>query len=98
MNECVLEWRRYKSEQRGRSVDRERWRRADKIFQDAVEREPHERDLFLDEACADDPSIRKDVEVIIRAHEAAGSFLKSHAIEAQGAPIPLPVAGQFTGR
>jgi len=77
-------------------VDPERWHRVDKILQDALECEPHERAGFLDEACGEDSSLRSVVEVLIRSHEAAGSFLKSPAIEV---PASIrPQFGQFTGQ
>src|SRR5438876_882077 len=57
-------------------VNLERWRRVDKIFHYALEREPCDRAALLDDACAGDPSLRKEVEALIDSHEQAGSFLK----------------------
>jgi len=82
---------------KGARVDPERWQRVDKILQDALECEPHDRAGLLDEACGEDSSLRGQVEVLIRSHEAAGSFLKSPVNELLPAPIP-PRAGQFTGQ
>jgi hypothetical protein len=42
-------------------VDADR-RQIDKIVQDVLEWVPHERALFLERACADDPSLRIEVE------------------------------------
>jgi serine/threonine protein kinase len=57
-------------------VNLDRQRSIDKIFQDALERPAHDRSMFLDSACAHDPSLRPDVDKLIRAFEAAGSFLE----------------------
>jgi eukaryotic-like serine/threonine-protein kinase len=57
------------------TVDRQR--RVQKIFQDALDTPASERSRFLDDACADDPSLKPDVEQLIRSFEAAGSFLES---------------------
>jgi hypothetical protein len=76
-------------------LDPERWELVDKILQDALECEPHERGRFLDRACAENPSLRIQVEVLIRSHEAAGSFLKSPAIESV-VSMRQPV-GRFIG-
>src|SRR4030095_5171674 len=65
----------------------ERWHEIDRVFQAALEREPHERLAFLDEACSGDGDLRKEVEHLIScdvgdrclvdapAFDAAASFL-----------------------
>jgi len=62
-------------------VESERWQQIDRIFHDALEREPHERAQFLDEVCAHDPSIKKEIQALIRSHSAAGSFLAPPAVD-----------------
>ena len=78
-------------------MDPKRWQRVDRILQDVLEQEPHERSRFLDQACDDDPSLRSEIEVLIHSHEQAGSFLKSPAIDAVTSPSSL-TTGQFAGR
>ena len=53
----------------------ERWSLIKRIFQDALEREPGERDAFLDAACTGDHSLRQEVDSLLRAFEEAGSYL-----------------------
>ena len=48
----------------------ERWTIVDRLFDAALEREPHERAAFLDEACADDEALRREVESLL-AHASA---------------------------
>ena len=79
----------------------ERWQQIDKIFQDALEREPHERASFLDQACGDDSPLREKIEALLRSHDGAGSFLASPASPLNGgevrAPAPLQLVGQYLG-
>jgi hypothetical protein len=50
------------------------------IFIAALQREgPDERRAYLDEACARQPELRKQVEILLQLHEGAGSFLVSPA-------------------
>ena len=51
--------------------------RVERIFNQAVEIEsPSHRAAFLQGACGDDVELRQRIEQLIRAHEAAGGFLK----------------------
>src|SRR6266550_2147487 len=59
----------------------ERWQQLDKLFHAALEREPVERAAFLDEACAGDQQLKKEVEALIAASEQAGSFIEKPALE-----------------
>lgn len=48
------------------------------IFLEALEKElPEERQAFLDQACGDNPAIRHEVELLLKAHERAGDFLEN---------------------
>jgi tetratricopeptide (TPR) repeat protein len=47
------------------------------LFEEARDLPPEERDDFLERACADEPRLRTEVEQLLEAHEAAGSFLGS---------------------
>lgn len=60
-------------------MDEDRWRQVDKIFHDLIEQTPEQRASFLDHLCADDPSLKKEVEELIHAYERSGSFLDSPA-------------------
>src|SRR2546425_1163810 len=53
----------------------EYWRRVDRIFHDVLERAPRDRESFLERMCADDPSLKKEVEDLLQSHDRAGSFL-----------------------
>src|SRR5437870_3900003 len=59
----------------------ERWQQVKELFHSALERESNHRALFLDEACAGDASLRREVESLITSHEQTGSFIDSPAYE-----------------
>jgi hypothetical protein len=61
----------------------ERWQKIDELFHAAVERNDGERAAFLDDACAGDESLRKQVEALLAGHEQAGSFIESPAMEVE---------------
>jgi eukaryotic-like serine/threonine-protein kinase len=61
----------------------ERWQQLDELFHAGLEREPGERAAFLDDACAGDQSLRKQVEALLAGHEMAGSFIESPAMEVE---------------
>lgn len=55
----------------------ERWQQIDKLFEAAMEREPGQRTAFLDQACADDHELRREVETLLAAHEQAENFIEA---------------------
>ncbi|HEX5735522.1 MAG TPA: protein kinase [Blastocatellia bacterium] len=59
----------------------ERFRQIDNLFDEAIEREAGERLAFLDEACAGDEDLRKEVESLLRAYERVGNFIQTPAID-----------------
>ncbi len=58
----------------------EKWKDIDRIFAAALEREPAERAVFLDEACAGDEELRKEVESLL-AHDEPESLISGPAVE-----------------
>src|SRR5256885_13802391 len=61
----------------------EHWQQLDQLFHAAVEREPEQRSAFLDEACASDEVLRKEVETLLIARENAESFIENPALEVE---------------
>ena len=60
-------------------IEAARWRRITDIYHVAIERGPDKRASYLDEACADDDGLRKQVEAMIKSHEHSGDFIESPA-------------------
>jgi hypothetical protein len=52
------------------------------MFDDAAQRTARERQAFLDQACADDAELRREVESLLGAHDRATDFLETPAFEA----------------
>jgi serine/threonine protein kinase len=71
-------------------MEEDRWRQVDRIFYDLIEQKPEQRASLLDRLCADDPSLKKEVEELIQAYERSGSFLDS--------PAPVSNSGSLVGR
>jgi eukaryotic-like serine/threonine-protein kinase len=79
----------------------ERWQQVNELFHSALEREPAQRAAFLDQACADDQELRKEVESLIGSNENTDSFIDAPAFEAD-APLLAEdktdlAAGQHVG-
>src|SRR6185503_20141026 len=57
------------------------YHRVKELFHQALEREPAERNAFLDSACNGDGSLLAEVESMIACFEPAGSFIETPAFE-----------------
>jgi len=52
----------------------ERWQQIESLFQEALERDPAERDVWLREACQGDSDLRREVTSLLANHQAAKNF------------------------
>src|SRR6185503_3252923 len=59
----------------------ERWRQIKALLESALERTGHEREAFLDDACAGDPELRREVDTLLDSHAQSGDFIESPAYE-----------------
>src|ERR1044071_9161193 len=59
----------------------ERWQQIKAVLEEALERDPLERESYLDEACAGDPNLRSEVEALLDSHARSGDFIESPAYE-----------------
>ena len=64
----------------------ERWQQASRILETALERKPEQLAAYLDEVCANDDELRREVESLLLASAQAGSLLESPAM-AMAAPL-----------
>ncbi len=58
----------------------ERWRQIRNIFDGALERAPDERPRFLDEVCANDQEVRREVESLLSSLDSAENFMETPAV------------------
>jgi len=73
----------------------ERLKQVDEIFQSAIDLPPERRQVFLDEACANDSDLRSEVESLISSHELSGDFIAGSAADVAAA---LLVGDSLQGR
>jgi non-specific serine/threonine protein kinase/serine/threonine-protein kinase len=58
----------------------DRWQQIKTVFHAALEREPGEREAFLDQACHDDVELRREVESLLASHDEASGFIEMPAL------------------
>ena len=59
----------------------ERWQKVEEIYHATLEREEGQRAAFLEEACAGEEALRREVESLLAQEGATGSFLEAPALE-----------------
>ena len=62
-------------------MDPERWRRIEELYHSALAMKPDLRESYLDEACAGDPSLRKEVDRLLARRPEAENFIERPALE-----------------
>lgn len=66
-------------------MERERWGKIESIFHKALEAEDSRRAAVLEESCAGDEDLRREVESLLAHHSEAGSFIETPAFADAGA-------------
>ena len=74
-------------------MERERWLKIERLYLDARERKGSERSQFLAETCAEDESLRREVESLLAQGEGTGSFLEAPALEVAAQALARAHAG-----
>ena len=59
----------------------ERWQQINDILQAALDREPHQRAAFLDDACRGNAELRREVESLLAHQYSAEHFLETSAMK-----------------
>ncbi len=54
----------------------ERWQQIERLYHDALELALGQRAAFLDQACAGDDALRREVESLLASHDEAASFIE----------------------
>jgi tRNA A-37 threonylcarbamoyl transferase component Bud32/dienelactone hydrolase len=68
----------------------DRWRKVEKIFNQALEVDRSCRAAVIDESCAGDEALRLEVESLLAQHENAVGFIETPAFYASVGPAPQP--------
>ena len=79
------------------SITPERWQRLNELFQAAVDRQPAQREQFLDEVCGGDLELRREVQSLLSAHGEASGFLEEGSPTDPALTAPALRAGQRLG-
>src|SRR5262245_33828326 len=83
-------------------MEAKRWGQIKEIYDRALDLSQEQREGYLAEACAADDDLRREVESLLAAHDDAGSFLQSPAVEAAAQEIvadeDTSPASQLIGR
>ncbi|HEY7547155.1 MAG TPA: LpqB family beta-propeller domain-containing protein, partial [Blastocatellia bacterium] len=61
-------------------MDAERWAKIDWLLDEAMDRDPQSRAAFLEEACAGDEELLREVESLLEAHAQSAPFLSTPAL------------------
>src|SRR5262245_17436240 len=77
-------------------MDAERWKQIKEVYDRALDLSSEERERFLLGACASDADLLREVESLLAAHEGAGSFLQSPAVEVAAHEIVADEVGSPT--
>src|SRR5215468_147726 len=62
-------------------MELDRWEQIERLYHAALEREPDAREAFLDEACAGDEDLRREVAGLLACDIPSDSFIQSPSIE-----------------
>ena len=62
-------------------MEPERWRRIQELFHAALERKEGQRAAFLDEVCAGNEALRREVESLLACERSAEDFMEAPALE-----------------
>ncbi|MBS1790123.1 MAG: serine/threonine-protein kinase [Acidobacteria bacterium] len=75
----------------------ERWQQIEQLCYEALELDSEQRQAYLNQVCAADETLRREVESMLVAHDRAGDFLQQNAVEMEAEALalektrPLPV-------
>ncbi len=76
----------------------ERWRQIEELYHAALEREPSERAAFVNDACAGNPELRKEIESLLVCDESAAHFIETPAFDATARAIAEDRVSHMAGQ
>src|SRR6266851_10179576 len=75
----------------------DRWNKIESIFHKALDAEESRRGAVLEESCAGDEELRREVESLLAQHENAGNFIETPAFDDEASTVrkpPVPLAAK----
>src|SRR5690349_13229524 len=79
-------------------MNRERFAKAGEILTQLFEIPLSDRPAFLDVACGDDATLRKEVQELLLWHERGDTFLETPALNLEAAQLHESATGSLAGR
>ena len=79
-------------------MEPDRWQHIHEVLADAIDCPVAQRDALLDARCAGDPSLRREVESLLVAHEGVGLVDQLGALVKPAAAWLPPPATEWSGR
>ena len=76
----------------------ERWQRVEHLYHAALHRDAADRTAFLSDACAGDPSLRREVESLLEYGDNADHFLEALAVQAAAMMVATGERPSLVGR
>ncbi len=76
----------------------ERWEQIGNVYEKAREFAPGERATFLDQACADDEDLRREVESLFATEATIGNFIAHPALKDAAGLLTPEAPGALTGK
>jgi serine/threonine protein kinase len=61
------------------TITPQQWGQLREMFRVAIESKPQQREAYLDEACANDPLLRVEIESLLASHDRAEDFIETPA-------------------
>ena len=80
------------------SMDRERWKIIEAIYQATVDKPEDQRQAYLDQACAGVADLRSEVEALLAVHESQGAGLEVPAIDQVAQAHRKIASGRLVGQ
>src|SRR6266511_3346721 len=62
-------------------MSNEDWAHIERIYHSVLLHKPGERAAFLDQACSSSPSLRREVETLLTAHDQSDNFMEDSAFD-----------------
>jgi serine/threonine protein kinase len=80
------------------TITPQQWGQLREMFRIAIEHQPPQREAYLDQACANDPVLRVEIESLLASHERAEDFIETPAFAGSVKAITESLVEQTEGR
>jgi serine/threonine protein kinase/Tol biopolymer transport system component len=79
-------------------MDSQRWQKIKHLYQSALDKEEVDRAFFLEQACAGDEDLKKEVQSLLQYESGSEKFIESSALEVAAKDLAHDPAGSLVGR